>query len=179
MVNTAVVRVLPSAKGCICQMPETKLQIRFTTLGRSTPLYENIRQYPPAETAQRFGVQSKYSLESLSAQVADAYTTVSDITNEECAAFFPQPADVITINGFENGFVPQGDEREQRHQAAREKLLRVASALMQQGQSAADSDSELADKLIFVDQSRIDYQTDDHKEKLLIEKRGDIRKYLI
>ncbi|MBR4135571.1 MAG: alpha-glucan family phosphorylase [Bacteroidales bacterium] len=100
--------------------------------GNGLPLYENIRQYPPAETAQRFGVQSKYSLESLSAEVADAYTTVSDITNEECAAFFPHPADVITINGFENGFVPQGDERVQRHQAAREKLLRVASALMQQ-----------------------------------------------
>lgn len=100
--------------------------------GNGLPLYENIRQYQPIETAQRFGVQSKYSLEYLSAKVADAYTTVSDITNKECAAFFSKPADVITINGFENGFVPQGDDHAQRHEAARQKLLRVASALMQE-----------------------------------------------
>jgi len=100
--------------------------------GNGLPLYGNIRQYTPIETAKRFNVQSKYSLESLSAKCADAYTTVSDITNEECSAFFCKPADVITINGFENGFVPKGDEYAQKRAAAREQLLHVASSLMQQ-----------------------------------------------
>ncbi len=100
--------------------------------GNGLPLYGDIRQYAPVETARRFGVQSKYSLESLSAQHADAYTTVSDITNQECAAFFSKPADVITINGFENDFVPQGEEFATKRAAARKTLLHVASSLMQQ-----------------------------------------------
>ena len=100
--------------------------------GNGLPLYSDIKQYNPIETACRFGVQSKYSLESLSAQHADAYTTVSDITNKECDAFFCKPADVITINGFEDDFVPKGDEYTTKRDAARKTLLHVASSLMQQ-----------------------------------------------
>lgn len=100
--------------------------------GNGLPLYDNIRQYKPAETANRFGVRSKFSLESLSASLSDAYTTVSDITNRECDAFFERPADVVTINGFENDFVPQGDTYVAKREAARKKLLHVASSLMQQ-----------------------------------------------
>ncbi len=99
--------------------------------GNGLPLYSNTLQYKPFETAQRFGVQSKYSLESLSAKHADAYTTVSDITNRECAAFFEKPADVITINGFENAFVPKGEDFDNKRKMAREKLLQVASTLTQ------------------------------------------------
>lgn len=99
--------------------------------GNGLPLYTNPTSYNPIETAARFGVQSKYSLESLSAQVADAYTTVSEITNRECAAFFEKPADVITINGFENAFVPDGEEFARKRKTARERLLQVASTLTQ------------------------------------------------
>ena len=99
--------------------------------GNGLPLYADTKQYNPVDTAARFGVQSKYSLESLSAKVADAYTTVSEITNRECDAFFEKPADVITINGFENAFVPQGEEYDRKRKIAREKLLQVASTLTQ------------------------------------------------
>jgi phosphorylase/glycogen(starch) synthase len=99
--------------------------------GNGLPLYADTKQYNPWDTATRFGVQSKYSLESLSAKYADAYTTVSEITNRECDAFFEKPADVITINGFENAFVPQGEEFDRKRKAAREKLLQVASTLTQ------------------------------------------------
>jgi len=99
--------------------------------GNGLPLYADTKQYNPGDTASRFGVQSKYSLESLSAKYADAYTTVSEITNKECDAFFEKPADVITINGFENAFVPQGEEFDRKRKIAREKLLQVASTLTQ------------------------------------------------
>ena len=99
--------------------------------GNGLPLYADTKQYNPVDTAVRFGVQSKYSLESLSAKFADAYTTVSEITNRECDAFFEKPADVITINGFENAFVPQGEEFERKRKIARDKLLQVASTLTQ------------------------------------------------
>ena len=99
--------------------------------GNGLPLYSDIQQYNPFDTAARFGVQSKFSLESLSAKHADAYTTVSEITNRECAAFFERPADVITINGFENAFVPQGEAFDRKRKTARERLLQVASTLVQ------------------------------------------------
>lgn len=100
--------------------------------GNGLPLYDNIAQYNPQETANRFGVQSKFSLENLSVQIADAYTTVSQITEKECVAFFGKPTDEITINGFENDFVPQGELYRQKRKIARDKLQQVASALLQQ-----------------------------------------------
>lgn len=108
-----------------------------TTLGRSIagnglPLYGDIRRYNPKETAARFGLQSKFSLETLSALHADAFTTVSNITNRECEAFLDKSADVITLNGFDNNFVPQNREYDEKRQRARYILLHVASSLMQQ-----------------------------------------------
>lgn len=100
--------------------------------GNGLPLYDKISQYPSLDTAARFGVQSKFSLENLSAQTADAYTTVSRITDKECVAFFGKPTDEITINGFENDFVPQGEAYDEKRAAARTQLIRVASALLQQ-----------------------------------------------
>ncbi len=120
-----------------CPQIATVFTTHATVLGRciagnGLPLYSNIHQYEPHATANRFGVQSKYSLESLSAQHADVYTTVSDITNQECAAFFNKPADVITINGFEDDFVPKGETFQLKRAKARETLIHVASSLMQQ-----------------------------------------------
>jgi phosphorylase/glycogen(starch) synthase len=40
-----------------------------------------------------------------------------------------KPADVITINGFENNFVPQGEEYAEKRAAARKKLIEVTEAL--------------------------------------------------
>ena len=120
-----------------CPQVATVFTTHATVLGRciagnGLPLYGNIAQYDPQGTANRFGVQSKFSLEYLSAQTADAYTTVSEITEKECVAFFSQKPDEITINGFENDFVPQGDEYGKKRDIARRKLLQVASALLQQ-----------------------------------------------
>lgn len=100
--------------------------------GNGLPLYGNIKQYQPQDTANRFGVQSKFSLEMLSAKIADAFTTVSDITNVECEAFFGQGVDTVTINGFENDFVPEPKAYAEKRGAARKKLLKVASAITQQ-----------------------------------------------
>ncbi|MCQ2286910.1 MAG: alpha-glucan family phosphorylase [Bacteroidales bacterium] len=100
--------------------------------GNGLPLYENMSQYEPISTAARFGVQSKASLEYLSAKFADASTTVSEITNKECVAFLQKNCDAITINGFENNFVPQGAAYDEKRSMARAKLHDVASALLQQ-----------------------------------------------
>jgi len=98
--------------------------------GNNLPLYENIQQYNGDEMARRFNVTAIYSLEKKSAQNADVFTTVSDITAKECAQFLERPVDVVTPNGFENSFTPASDaDYEALHKAARERLVEVASMM--------------------------------------------------
>ncbi|MCL2435483.1 MAG: alpha-glucan family phosphorylase, partial [Lentimicrobiaceae bacterium] len=109
--------------------------------GNLLPLYGVMENYNSQEFAQQFSVQSKHSLEHLSAKYADGFTTVSQITNRECNAFLKKPADVITINGFENNFVPQGEAYAERRAIARKKLIEVTQALTGQ---------EIAENTLFV-----------------------------
>ena len=98
--------------------------------GNNLPLYDNMSQYNGDEMARRFNVTAIYSLEKKSAQNADVFTTVSDITAKECAQFLERPVDVVTPNGFENSFTPSSDAAyDTLHKAARECLVKVATAM--------------------------------------------------
>ena len=98
--------------------------------GNNLPLYNNIGQYNGDEMAQRFNVKAIYSLEKTSAQNADVFTTVSEITARECAQFLGRPVDVVTPNGFENSFTPSSDQQyEELHDKARARLVEVATAM--------------------------------------------------
>ncbi|MCB6971437.1 MULTISPECIES: alpha-glucan family phosphorylase [Butyricimonas] len=112
-----------------------------TVLGRSIagnglPLYDPMKDYDPAETARRFGVTAKQSLESKSAEWADAFTTVSDITALECAHFLGKNVDTVTPNGFENSFTPDEANYPRKRQEGRDRLLKVAQA--QLGRAVAE-----------------------------------------
>ncbi|MBR4740661.1 MAG: alpha-glucan family phosphorylase, partial [Bacteroidales bacterium] len=98
--------------------------------GNNLPLYNDIASYNGDEMARRFNVTAIYSLEKKSAQNADVFTTVSEITAKECAQFLERPVDVVTPNGFENSFTPASDQEYERlHDAARERLVQVATAM--------------------------------------------------
>ena len=106
-----------------------------TVLGRSIagnglPLYDPMKEYDPMETARRFGVIAKQSLESKAAEWADAFTTVSDITAVECEHFLGKKVDIVTPNGFENSFTPDEANYPTKRQEGRDKLLKVAQALL-------------------------------------------------
>lgn len=112
-----------------------------TVLGRSIagnglPLYDPMKEYDPMETARRFGVVAKQSLESKSAQWADAFTTVSDITAMECDHFLGKKVDTVTPNGFENSFVPDEENYPKKRKEGRDRLLKVAQA--QLGKAVAE-----------------------------------------
>ncbi len=112
----------------------TSFTTHATVLGRTIssnglPLYEKLQSYNPYQVAQRFNVISKNSLETISAQQADAFTTVSSITALECKQFFGKEPDVITINGFDESFVPKGKEYDKKRKTARDKALEIASTL--------------------------------------------------
>ncbi len=97
--------------------------------GNNLPLYDQLSTYNGDEMAARFNVKAIYSLEKKSAENADVFTTVSDITAKECAQFL-RPVDVVTPNGFENSFTPANDDDyKAQHDAARERIIEVASAM--------------------------------------------------
>ena len=56
--------------------------------------------------AEELNVQSKHSIEKQTAKYVDCFTTVSDITANECKELLDKPVDFVLPNGFENNFVP-------------------------------------------------------------------------
>jgi phosphorylase/glycogen(starch) synthase len=100
-----------------------------TIAGNGLPLYEKLNQYNSYQIAERFNVISKNSLEVLAAREADTYSTVSSITSLECKQFFGKEPDVITINGFDETFVPKDKEYDKKRSIARSKALDIASKL--------------------------------------------------
>lgn len=108
-----------------------------TVLGRSVagnnlPLYENLSGFDGNTLAKQFGVVSKNSLEKKAALNSDAFTTVSMITAEECNHFIGKEPDVITQNGIDEGFLMEDKELEKKREAARERIVKVAEAVLSQ-----------------------------------------------
>jgi phosphorylase/glycogen(starch) synthase len=126
-----------------------------TVIGRSIagnqlPLYSQLTVYDGDAKSNDFNVVSKQSLEKLSARNADSFTTVSEITARECTQFLKKDVDVITPNGFEDSFVPQGDEFDKKRHEAQERLRAVSKAIL--GDSLAD------DALFFATSGRYEFR---------------------
>lgn len=105
-----------------------------TCIGRSIcsngkPLYDYLRGYNGDQMARELNMESKHSLEKAAAHVADAFTTVSGITAEEAAQLLERVPDVVTPNGFEPDFVPEGDAYGDSRRKARALLAHVAGDL--------------------------------------------------
>ncbi|HLN20434.1 MAG TPA: alpha-glucan family phosphorylase [Bacteroidales bacterium] len=98
--------------------------------GNNRPLYEKMDSYNPVQISREFNVVAKQSLEKTSAQEADVFTTVSEITSRECSHFLGKDVDVVTPNGFEDSFVPSEGKFETTRLESRSKLKRVAEAVL-------------------------------------------------
>ncbi|MDR1417474.1 MAG: DUF3417 domain-containing protein, partial [Prevotellaceae bacterium] len=98
--------------------------------GNGQPLYNNLKSYDADIKAREFNVTAKQSLEYCAAQHADCFSTVSDITAQECKAFLGKEVDLVTPNGFDNSFVPSDENFENVRREGRAKLLEVAEALL-------------------------------------------------
>ncbi len=106
-----------------------------TSIGRSIagnnkPLYDYLFAYNGDQMAEELNIQSKHSIEKQTAKYVDCFTTVSEITANECKELLDKPVDVVLPNGFENNFVPKGATFTKKRRAARKCLLNVANALM-------------------------------------------------
>lgn len=106
-----------------------------TSIGRSIagnnkPLYDYLFAYNGDQMAQELNMESKHSIEKQTAHHVDCFTTVSEITNNECRELLDKSADVVLMNGFEDDFVPKGSEFARKRKHAREVLLNVANKLL-------------------------------------------------
>ena len=106
-----------------------------TSIGRSIagnqkPLYDYLFAYNGDQMAGELNMQSKHSIEKQTALHVDCFTTVSDITANECKELLDKPVDVVLPNGFDNSFVPKGAQFTSKRKAARKRLLAVANALL-------------------------------------------------
>ena len=106
-----------------------------TSIGRSIAgnnkaLYAYMDGYNGDQMAGELNMQSKHSIEKQTAHYVDCFTTVSEITNNECKELLDKAADVVLMNGFEDDFVPKGSTFTGKRKRARSVMLNVANKLL-------------------------------------------------
>ncbi|MEE4178439.1 MAG: alpha-glucan family phosphorylase [Bacteroides sp.] len=108
-----------------------------TTLARSVaghgmPLYSELKNINPESKANELGVSSKHSMETTVAKNSDGFTTVSEITANECEILLGKAVDQVTPNGFDNSFVPHPGLFAEKRTEARKRLIKVAKGMLNQ-----------------------------------------------
>lgn len=116
-----------------CPAIGTLFTTHATSIGRSIagngkPLYDCFDGFHGDQMAQELNMISKHSAEKKAAHYADCFTTVSHLTARECKQLLDKPVDIVTPNGFEQGFVPQGKEFNAARKRARNTLISLARA---------------------------------------------------
>lgn len=106
-----------------------------TSIGRSIAgnnkaLYAYMDGYNGDQMARELNMEAKHSVEKQAAHFADCFTTVSEITARECKQLLDKAPDIVTPNGFEQNFVPQGKLYMQKKKEARQTLMNVAEKLL-------------------------------------------------
>jgi phosphorylase/glycogen(starch) synthase len=112
----------------------TAFTTHATTIGRSIcgngiPLYKNMKNHDVEHYVSRFQMTAKYSLEKNSAHHADVFTTVSEITAEECKYLLNEEVDYVTPNGFDMRIVPEKEQFDLKRNAARDRIFEVLDTL--------------------------------------------------
>ena len=117
-----------------CPKIGTLFTTHATGIGRSIagnykPLYDCFHAFNGDQMAQELNMVSKHSVEKTAAHQADCFTTVSDLTARECKQLLDKPVDIVTPNGFEQGFVPKGEAFDAARKTARKALIQHAKNL--------------------------------------------------
>ena len=114
-----------------CPTIGTLFTTHATSIGRSIagngkPLYDYFDAFQGDQMAAELNMVSKHSAEKKAAHLSDCFTTVSDLTARECKQLLDKSVDIVTPNGFEQGFVPQTAEFDLARKRARNTLLSLA-----------------------------------------------------
>ena len=98
--------------------------------GNHKPLYDYLWAYNGCQMAQELNMESKHSIERQTAHNVDCFTTVSDVTANECKELLDKECDAVLMNGFEQDFVPGGAKFTTARNKARKQIFRIANALI-------------------------------------------------
>ncbi|MCC8018363.1 MAG: alpha-glucan family phosphorylase [Rikenellaceae bacterium] len=101
-----------------------------TLAGNGQPLYSNLPRFIPDDSARKYNIVAKHSLEKTAAAEFDCFATVSDITARECKYLLSKEVDIVTPNGFEDDIVWKGAELEAKRKESRGLMIRVAEACL-------------------------------------------------
>ncbi len=112
-----------------------KIQVRtvFTThatmVGRYIAMndrhfYKNLAKYDWRKEAARYGIQAIAEIEHRAATVADVFTTVSEVTADECEHLIGKRPQVITPNGLNIDRFSAYHEVQNRHMEFKERIHR-------------------------------------------------------
>lgn len=117
-----------------CPYISTVFTTHATYLGRAVsgnglPLYRELGSYNWQNMASRFNIVSQQSMEMKSAQNADVFTTVSDITAQECEQFLLRKPDFITINGINSDFDKNCKDVRPYVSTSRQRIFEIIDAL--------------------------------------------------
>ncbi len=117
-----------------CPQVATVFTTHATYLGRAISgnglsLYDNLKSYLPSVMAMQFNIVSQQSMEQKAAKNADAFTTVSDITAQECEQFLYRKPDMVTMNGIDHPLRRHHEVFAEKRNASREKILSIAETL--------------------------------------------------
>jgi len=102
-----------------------------TTLGRSlagngVDLYSVLDKIDAKKEAYKYKVQAKHSMEKISAENADVFTTVSQTTALETKYILGKDVDVVLPNGLDMLEFPSFEETALKHKIYRNKLREFA-----------------------------------------------------
>ncbi len=117
-----------------CPYISTVFTTHATYLGRAIsgnglPLYSQLGTYNWQNMASRFNIVSQQSMEMKSALNADVFTTVSEITAQECEQFLLRKPDFITINGINSDFINGVEKSREYRVGSREKVFQIIDTL--------------------------------------------------
>ncbi len=105
------------------------------------PFYKQLPSMNADELAKEHGVSARHSIEKVAAQNADVFTTVSDLTANECRILLGRKPDVVTPNGIAASYTPDKRSLSKMRREARKSLLTVAGAMS--GKQYDDASTEI------------------------------------
>ncbi|NPA38700.1 MAG: glycosyltransferase [Candidatus Nanohaloarchaeota archaeon] len=79
--------------------------------------------------AYDYGIEAKHLMEKASVKNAKVFTTVSDVTNEECKAIHGREADVLLYNGLDVEKYPSIEELAYHHKQSKHKFFEFLRTL--------------------------------------------------
>lgn len=115
--------------------------------------YDNLAHFDADAEARHFNVESQHRIEAAAAHGSHVFTTVSDVTAQECRHLLKRPPEVLLPNGLNIQKFDTVHEVQNRHRLAKEKIHRFTV-----GHFFPSYDFDLDNTLYFFSSGRFEFR---------------------